>query len=87
MTNKQNPGFPPPLTHRVGSGEVVAPHHLHVGLLYQGHPQLVPVARVGAEQLSITIHRKEVIYDHLQPAQSKMKKKGNYHFFFIMKVT
>lgn len=53
-------------THRVRAREVVATHHFHVGLLYQGDPELVPVAGIGAQQLSITIHWQEVIYNHLQ---------------------
>lgn len=58
-------------THRVGAGEVVASHHLHVGLLYQGDPELVLVAGVGAQQLSVMIHRQVVVYNHLQPRQSR----------------
>lgn len=55
-------GFP----HRVGSWEVVAAHHLHVGLLDEGDPQLVPVAGVRTQQLSVVIHGQEVVNDHLQ---------------------
>lgn len=57
-------------THRVGSGEVVASHHLHVGLFYQRDPELVPVAGVGAQHLSITINRQVVVYNHLEQDQS-----------------
>lgn len=56
-------------THRVGAREVVASHHLHVGLLYEGDPELVPVAGVGAQQLSVAIHRQVVVYNHLQRRQ------------------
>ena len=52
-------------TYGVGARKVVASHHLHVGLLDEGHPQLVPVAGVGAQQLAIPVHRQEVVYDHL----------------------
>lgn len=53
-------------THRVGSWEVVAAHHLHVGLLDEGDPQLVPVAGVRAQQLAVVIYGQEVVNDHLQ---------------------
>ena len=51
--------------YRVGPWKVIASHHLHVGLLDEGDPQLTPVAGVGAEQLPVTVHRQEVIDDHL----------------------
>ena len=51
--------------YRVGPWKVIASHHLHVGLLDEGDPQLAPVAGVGAEQLPVTVHRQEVIDDHL----------------------
>lgn len=56
-------------THRVGSGEVVAAHHLHVGLLDEGDPQLVPVAGVGAQQLPVVVHGQVVVDDHLQESR------------------
>lgn len=54
------------LPHRVGAGEVIASHDLHVGLLYEGDPQLVPVAGVGTQQLSILTTWQEVVYNDLQ---------------------
>ena len=53
-------------THRVGAGEVVSSHDLHVGLLYEGDPQLIPIAGVGAQQLSMTVHWQVVINDDLR---------------------
>lgn len=52
-------------THRVGAREIISTHHLHVGFLYEGNPQLISVARVGAEQLAIAVHWKVIINDHL----------------------
>lgn len=63
-----SPGFST-FTYRVGAGEVVASHHLHVGLFYKGDPELVPVAGVGAQQLSVTIHRQVIVYNHLHRGQ------------------
>lgn len=52
-------------TYRVGARKVVATHHLHVGFFYQRHPELVSVAGVRTQHLSIMVHRQEIIYYHL----------------------
>lgn len=57
-------------THRVGSWKVVAAHNLHVGLLYEGDPQLVPVAGVRTQQLSVVIDGQVVVNNHLQGSQT-----------------
>lgn len=68
-------------THWVGSWEVIATHHLHVGLLYEGDPQLVSIAGVGTQQLSVVINRQVVVYNHLPGSQTGWpwwKIKTNY---------
>ena len=72
----------PIVTHRVGAREVVASHHLHVGLFYQGHPELVPVAGVGAQQLAVVIHRQEVVYYHLQ----QRHRDGDLYWWVVLMV-
>lgn len=49
----------------VGARKIISAHHLHVGFLYEGNPQLISVTWVGAEQLTIAVHWEEIINDHL----------------------
>lgn len=53
-------------TYRVRAREIITTHHLHVGLFYEGNPQFVSVTWVRAEQLTIAVHWKEIINDHLK---------------------
>ena len=49
----------------VGAWEVIAAHHLHVGLLNEGYPELILVIGKRTEELVVAADGKLVVNDHL----------------------